>query len=84
MVQLNFKKPFEFKSFNQIFYFGLTRLRNTNLGVFMHRQYTRTILRRKNMRQSLSKDNSKFQKFNEIVSCEITRFRNLKLGVFRQ
>ena len=33
MEQLNFKKPFEFHSFSEIFYCGMTRLRNTNLYV---------------------------------------------------
>ena len=33
MGQLNYKKPFELRSFSEIFYYGMTRLRNTNLGV---------------------------------------------------
>ena len=53
MGQRNFKKPFEFHSFSQIFYCNMNRLRNTNLGVFIQCQYTRTILRNKNMGQSL-------------------------------
>ena len=62
----------------------MTRLRNTNLDVFMQCQCTRTILRNKNMGQSLFKTNSKFQKFDEILYCGMTRFRNVKLGIFRQ
>ena len=66
MGQLNFKKPFEFRSFSEMFYCRMTRLRNTNLGDFIQCQYTRTILRNKDMRQSLFKKYSKFQNFNEI------------------
>ena len=62
----------------------MSRLRNMNLDVFIQCQYTRTILRNKNMGQSLCKKHSKFQKFDEIVYCGMTRFRNVKLGVFRQ
>ena len=62
----------------------MTRLRNTYLYVFIQCQHTRTILRKKNMRQSLFKKYSKFQKFDEILYCGMTRFRNVKLGVFRQ
>ena len=53
MGQRNFKKLFEFHSFSQIFYCNMNRLRNTNLGVFIQCQYTRTILRNENMGQSL-------------------------------
>ena len=35
MGQLNFKKPFEFHSFSEIFYCGMTRLSNTNLPAIM-------------------------------------------------
>ena len=63
MGQLNFKKPFEFCSFSELFYCGMTRLRNTNLGVFIQCQYTRTTLRNKNMRQSLFKKHSELQIF---------------------
>ena len=34
MGQLNFKKPFEVDNFSEIFYCGITRLRNTNLDAF--------------------------------------------------
>ena len=82
--QRNFKKHFKFHKFSEIFHCGMTRLRNTNLSVFMQCHYARTILRNKNMGQSLFKTNSKFQKFDEILYCGMTRFRNVKLGVFRQ
>ena len=78
----NFKKPFKFRNFNEIFYCGLTRLRNTNLNVFMQCQYTRTILRRKNMGQNLFKKHSKFQNFDEIFCCGMTKLRNTNLDVF--
>ena len=35
MGQVNFKKPLEFLNFSEIFYWDMTRLRNTNLGVFV-------------------------------------------------
>ena len=44
--QRSFKKHFEFRNFNEILC-GMTRLRNTNLSVFMQCQYTRTILKNK-------------------------------------
>ena len=75
MRQCNFKKPLEFNSFSQIFYCGMTRLRKTNLDVFVQCQHTRAILR-------VCLIN--IQKFNEISYCGMTRFRNVKLGVFRQ
>ena len=55
-----------------------------NLDVFIQCQYTKTILRNKNIGQSLLKKHSKFQKFDEILYCGMTRFRNFKLDVFRQ
>ena len=81
MGQRNFKKPFEFNSFSEIFCCGMTRLRNTSLGVFIQCQYTRTILRNKNMGQSLYKKHSTFQNFNEIFYCGMTRLRNTNLDV---
>ena len=62
----------------------MTRLRNTNLGVFRQRQYTRTIARKKNMGQNLFKEHSKFQKIDEIFYCGKTRCRKVKLGVFKE
>ena len=60
----------------------MTRLRNTNLGVFIQCQFTKSILRNKNTGQSLFKKHSKFQKFDEILYCGMTRLSNVKLGVF--
>ena len=53
-------KPFELNNFSEIFYYGMTRLKNTNLGVFIQYQYTRTILRKKNMGQSLFRNIQNF------------------------
>ena len=84
MRQRNFKKYFKFYNFSEIFYYGMTRLRNTDLSVFMQCQYTRTILTNENMGQSLFKKHSKFQNFDEILYCGTNRFTNVKLDVFRQ
>ena len=70
MGQWHFKKHFKFHNFSEIFYCGKTRLRNTNLDVFIQYQYTRTILRNKNIGQSLFKKHLKFQKFDEILSVK--------------
>ena len=80
----NFKKHFKFQDFREIFYCPMTRLRSTNLDVFIQCQYTRTRLRNKNEGQNLFKKHSKFQKFNEILYCEMVRFINVKLVVFRK
>ena len=60
MGQRNFKKPFEFHNFSEIFYCGMTRLRNTNLSVFKQWQYTRIVLRNRNMGQSMLRKHLKF------------------------
>ena len=69
MGQSNFKKPFEFSSFSEIFYYGMTRLRSTSLLVFIKCQYTISILKKNNMGEKLFKKYSKFQTFNEIFYC---------------
>ena len=84
MGQHNFKKPVELHNFSEIFYFGITRLRNTNLNVFIQFQYTKTIVRNKNMAQSPFKKHSKFQNFDEIFYCGMTRLRNTNPDVFMQ
>ena len=61
MGQRNFKKHFKFHNFSEIFYCGMTRLRNTNLSVFIQGRYLRTILTNKNVGQSLFKKHSKFR-----------------------
>ena len=58
---------FKFYNFSEIFYCGVTRLRNKNLSVFIQCQYARTILRNKNMGQSLFKKHSKLQNFDDIL-----------------
>ena len=50
----------------------------------MQYQYTKTVLRNKNMGLSLFKKHLKFQKFNKTSYCGMTRFRNVKLGVSGQ
>ena len=62
----------------------MARLRKTNLHVFIQRQYTRTILRNKNMGQSQFKKHSKFQNFDEIFYCDMTRLKNTNFDVFMQ
>ena len=84
MGQNLFMKNPKFQNFNDIFYCGMTRLRNTNFDVFIQCQYTRTILRNKNMGLSLFKKHSKFRKFDKSLYCGVARFKNVKLGVFRQ
>ena len=65
-----FKKHSRFQSLDEIFDCGMS--------------YTRTILRKKNLVQSLFKKHSKLQKFDEILHCGMTRFKNINLGVFVQ
>ena len=84
MEQSLFKKHSNSQNFDEIFCFGMTRLRNADFRVFIQFQYTRTILRNKYIGQSLFKKHSKFQKFNEILYCGMTRFRNVELSVFRK
>ena len=83
MGQLNFKKPFEFHSFSEILCCTMTRLRNMNLGNFIQCQYTRAILRNRNLR-NLFKKHSKFQNFDEIFYGGMGRHRNTNLDVFIQ
>ena len=80
MGQTLFKKHSRFQNFDELFYFGMTRLGNKNLDVFIQCKYTRTILRKKNMRQTPSTKNSKFQNaenVHEIFFCGKTRLRNV-------
>ena len=51
MGQRNHKIAFEFHNFSEIFYCSMTRHRNANLNAFIQCQYTRTILKKKNMGQ---------------------------------
>ena len=84
MEQSNFKEPFEFRSFSEIFYCAMARPRNLNLIVFIQCQYTRTILRNKIMGQSLFKKHSKFQNVGEICYCGMTSVRKTNLDTFIQ
>ena len=88
MGQRNFKKPFEFYNFSEIFYCGMTRLRNTKLSVFKQCEYIRTILRNKNMDQSLFKKHSKYLIFNKFFTViwanAGTNSRNFLENIFTQ
>ena len=84
MGQRSLKKHFKFRNFSEIFYCGMTRIRNTNLSVFAQCQYTRAILRNTNMRQRMFKKHSKFLNFYEIFYCGMTRLRNTNLDVSTQ
>ena len=84
MRQRNFKKPFEFHNFSEIFYCDMIRLSNTNVNVFMQYQYIRNILKNKNMGQSLFKKHSTSQNFDEIFYCGMARLRNTYLDFFIQ
>ena len=75
-----FKKHSKFQNFNKIFYYGMTRLRNTNLDVFIQCQYTRTVSIKKNMGWSLFKKHSKLLNFDEIFYCGMTRLRDTVLS----
>ena len=82
MRQRNIKKHFKFHNLSEIFYCGMTRLRNANLSVFMQCQYTKIILKRKNIGQSLLKKHSKIRNFDEIFYCGLTRLKNTNLDDF--
>ena len=73
MGQSLFKKHSKFQNFDEIFYCGMTRLRNTNLDVFIQCQYTRTVSRKKNMGQSLIKKHSKFLILKKVFYCDIVK-----------
>ena len=81
MGQSLFQKHSKFQNLDEIFYCDMTRLRNTNLGVFIQCRYTRTILRNKNMGQSLIKKHSKFLNLDEIFYCGMTRLRGTILNI---
>ena len=84
MGQCNFKKRFKFHNFIETFHSGMTRLRDTNLSVFIQCPYIRNILRNKIMRQSLFKKHSKFQNFDETFYCGMTRLTYTNLDAFIQ
>ena len=47
-----FKKCSKFQKLDEIWYCGMTRFRNIKLAVFRQYQNTKTVLKKKNMRQS--------------------------------
>ena len=55
-----------------------------SLGAFIQCQYTRNILKNKNIRQILFRKHSNFQNFDEIFCCAMTRFRNTNFDLFMQ
>ena len=73
MGQSLFQKHSKFQNFDEIFYCGMTRLRNTNLDIFTQCQYTRTISRNKNMRQNLFEKHSKFLIFSKVIYCDMAK-----------
>ena len=60
----------------------MTRLGNTNFSIFIQCQYLITILRNKNMGQSLFKKHSEFQNFDETSYYGINRLNNKNLDAF--
>ena len=62
MGQSLFKKHSKFQNFDEIFYCGMTRLRDMNLDVCIQCQHTRIILRNENMVQNLFIKNFKIPK----------------------
>ena len=73
MGQRSFKKHFKFHNFNETFYCGMTRFRNTNFSVFIQCQYKRTNSRKKNIGQSLLKKHSKLLIFNKGFYCDMAK-----------
>ena len=78
MGQSLFKKHSKLQNFDEIFYCGITRLRNTNLDVFIQSQYTRTISRKANMGQILFKKHFYFSKF--LILNKVFYYNMGKLG----
>ena len=70
MKQSLFNKHSKFESFNEIFYCDMTRLRNTNLDVFIQCQYTRTIIRNKNIDRVCLRNNQNFKNLMKYYTVE--------------
>ena len=70
MKQSLFKKHSKFESFSEIFYCDMTRLRNTNLDVFIQCQYTRTIIRNKNIDRVCLRNNQNFKNLMKYYTVE--------------
>ena len=64
MGQSLFKKHPKFQNFNEIFYYGMTKLRNMILNDCGLCQYMKVIKPKKVVRQSLFKNRLKFENFN--------------------
>ena len=73
---IHFKKLMKFRKFIEIFHCCITSFRNTNVDGFIQYQVLRTILREKNMGQSLIKKHSKFLNVDKIFYCGMTRIWN--------
>ena len=71
MRQSLFKKHSKFQNFDEIFYCGMTRLRNTNLDIFIQCQYTKTTLIKKNIGHSLRKKHSIFLIFSKVFCYDM-------------
>ena len=63
MGQRNFKKPFEFHSFSEIFYCAMIRLRNTILNYCGLSQYVKAVKLKKIVGKSLLKENDILKSF---------------------
>ena len=79
----------------QVLVYGVLQSTNDLRGVFVgHIHFkkliclryllSRTILRNKNMGQSLFKKHSRFQNFDQMFYCGMTRLRNTNLDIFIQ
>ena len=64
MGQSPFKKHSKFQNFNEIFYCGMTRLRNTILNYCSLCRYLKPTKPKKVVRQSLFQNLLKFRNFN--------------------
>ena len=64
MGQSLFKKHSKFQNYNEIFYCGMTRHRNSVLNYCGLCRYVKAIKPKKVVRQSLFKNHLKFQNFN--------------------
>ena len=83
-----FHEHSKFQNFDEIFYCEMSRLRNTNLDVFMQCKYIQIISRKKHMGQSLFKKHWKFIIFNRVFYCDMAKHgpnnRNFLENVFTQ
>ena len=86
MGQYNFNKPFEFHNFSEISYYGMTRLRNVNLSVFIPWKYTKTLRNIQNIKISIKYFTVAWpdsgHEFGCFIQCQHTRtiLRNENIG----